>query len=125
MGEKTRNLKRMADLLKSGATMLSDSCPQCSSPLFKARGKIWCPTCNKQVLIVKEGESASNLIGQSMFDNVEQVVFTKLQTTIQQIKDEVDPSKLKELGVLVLMWLDALEKLTALKTSKSKSVSSH
>ena len=119
MGEKKRNLKRMADLLKSGATMLSGSCPECSSPLFKIRGEIWCPTCNKQVLIVKEGESASNLIGQSMFDSVEKIVFSKLQQNIQQIKEEEAPSKLNELGVLILMWLNILEKLKELKKSKS------
>ncbi|UCH01731.1 MAG: hypothetical protein JSV20_07760 [Candidatus Bathyarchaeota archaeon] len=119
MDEKKRNLKRMADLLKSGATMLSDSCPECSSPLFKIRGEIWCPTCNKQVLIVKEGESASNLIGQSMFDSVEKIVLSKLQQNIQQIKKEEAPSKLNELGVLVLMWLDVLEKIKELKSKRS------
>jgi UPF0148 protein len=48
-----KNIENMAELLRSGNTMLNKSCPECNSPLFKNRkGEIFCPSCNRKVLIV-------------------------------------------------------------------------
>ena len=45
--------KKMADLLKSGHTMLNLACPECNNPIFRNKsGDIFCPICNRNVLIV-------------------------------------------------------------------------
>ncbi|MGD2142812.1 MAG: Sjogren's syndrome/scleroderma autoantigen 1 family protein, partial [Candidatus Bathyarchaeota archaeon] len=44
------SMKSMAELLRSGATMLSRSCPECDSPLFKLKsGDIVCAKCQRRV----------------------------------------------------------------------------
>jgi UPF0148 protein len=44
MGNKDENVKKMAELLRGGSTMLSHSCPDCKTPLFKLTdGEIICP----------------------------------------------------------------------------------
>ena len=45
-------VKRMAELLKSGAKMLAEHCPKCSSPLFDIKGKTYCIDCNRSVVIL-------------------------------------------------------------------------
>ncbi|MBD3343267.1 MAG: hypothetical protein GF353_29490 [Candidatus Lokiarchaeota archaeon] len=51
---------KMADLLRSGYTMLNLACPACNNPLFRdTNNKIYCPICNKQVIVKKEGESGT------------------------------------------------------------------
>jgi len=118
MSDEKRQLKRMADLLKSGATMLSDHCPECSSPLFKIHDEVWCPNCNKRVIIVKEGEPIPDLVGLTLLDDVKRIVLAKLQENTQQIKNERDPAKLQELGNLISTWLEVLERLKRIqKTS--------
>ena len=49
------NAKIMAELLRSGHTMLNLACPECNNPLFRNLNKeIFCPICNKKVLVKKE-----------------------------------------------------------------------
>ncbi|MEM1578651.1 MAG: Sjogren's syndrome/scleroderma autoantigen 1 family protein [Archaeoglobaceae archaeon] len=43
-----------AMLLRKGAKMLSYFCPECHFPLFEAEDKIFCPNCEKEVIIEKE-----------------------------------------------------------------------
>ncbi len=48
-------IKDMASLLRKGATMLDKYCPQCNGILFRLRNNsIFCPKCQKEVVIVKE-----------------------------------------------------------------------
>ena len=114
MNEKTQ-LKRMADILKMGGTMLPELCPECSSPLFNVQNEVWCINCNKRVIIVKEGEPIPDLIDSTVLSNVEKILFMKLQETSQQIKSESDISKLQELGCLMSTWLEVLDRLQKLK----------
>ena len=56
------SMKQMAELLRSGAKMLSQSCPECGSPLFQLKsGEIWCANCQRRVVIVSEGEDVYSL----------------------------------------------------------------
>jgi uncharacterized Zn finger protein (UPF0148 family) len=49
----SENIKKMADLLRSGYTMLNIACPVCNNPIFQNREKNkFCPTCNREVLVV-------------------------------------------------------------------------
>ena len=52
-------VKKMAEALKAGATMLNEACPVCSSPLFKMPSdEIYCLKCNRKVILVKTEEEA-------------------------------------------------------------------
>jgi len=45
-----------AKLLRKGAKMLSYYCPECHFPLFQSEGKIFCPNCNREVVIEEKVE---------------------------------------------------------------------
>ncbi len=48
------NIKKMATLLRSGATMLDKYCPNCNYILFRLKNdQIYCPICDREVIIVK------------------------------------------------------------------------
>jgi uncharacterized Zn finger protein (UPF0148 family) len=51
----------MADLLRSGSTMLNIACPVCNNPIFRSKDQnIFCPTCNRKVLIVNDKHQPNN-----------------------------------------------------------------
>lgn len=110
MSEDREQVKRMSDLLKSGATMLFEHCPVCNTPLFKIGDEVYCSKCNKRVLLVKDGREDS-IKGLILLDEVEKTVMGKLQETTQLVKNEQDSAKLRELGGLLTVWLEILDRI--------------
>lgn len=106
------DVKKMADMLRAGATMLSEQCPSCNSPIFKLRsGELWCPKCNKRIVMVKPGEETTRTIGNILLEVTEENILTKIQELNQIIKQEKDPVRLQHLGEVLSTWLEALEKV--------------
>ena len=107
------NMKSMADLLRSGATMLSRSCPECGTPLFQLKsGDIVCANCQRRVVIVPEGEEATAEAGIRL-ESVEKVIVEKLVTLGEAMSQEGDPEALRPLSELMDSLLGNLERLRA------------
>lgn len=100
----------MADLLRQGATMLSDQCPECNSPLFRINGEVWCPRDNKRIMIVKEGEEARGEAAVSLAE-VERTILAKIQDSNRAILEERDPASLERLSSQLVKWLEAMERV--------------
>ena len=116
-----RVIKRMAELLKSGAIMLNDYCPYCHVPLFKLKsGEIICPSCGRRVIYVKEGEEevAEGLVA---MESVRRTLLKKIKELNTLIDMESDPQQLMIKINLLSSLLEALDKLnTILKNLKSR-----
>lgn len=106
----------MADLLKSGATMLFEHCPQCNSPLFKIDNQTWCPSCNQQVVSVKEGNNVEYAMT-TFLQTLEEKIVTKIEEISQQLLIEQDISKLTHISNLISVQLDILTKIKKLNQS--------
>ena len=111
----SEDVKRMAELLKSGATMLSDVCPNCGSPLFKVKGDTFCAKCNKPVVYARATGPQATVSPSMLLESVEQTVIGKISETNDLLKTEKDPEKLSVYSNLVFGWLSMLEKLRSLK----------
>ncbi len=111
MSNDTAPVKRMADLLKAGATMLFEHCPQCGSPLFKLNDEIRCLTCDKRVVIVKSDEEIPDVSKADLLNELEVRVLSKLLEVSNYVQEETDISKLAALGSLLSTWLDVLGKV--------------
>jgi len=108
-------MKEMAELLRKGATMLSYSCPECQSPLFQLKnGEIWCQNCQRQVVIVPEGEESKVEAGLKLID-LEEAMVTKLASFANHISETDDPVKLKETSEVIDALLTTLKKLREVK----------
>lgn len=110
-------MKQMAELLRSGATMLSHSCPECASPLFRLKtGEIWCARCQRKVVIVAEGEEAMVESG-AQLASVEKALIDKLVTLGGRLSQEESPSEIGETARVMDSVLAALERLRKIRKS--------
>jgi UPF0148 protein len=108
-------VKRMADLLRSGATMLQETCPVCATPLFRLGKDTFCPKCNRPVAIVKSAEEEVRLASQQVLDNLDQAILEKIAELNAAIKNEHGLTPLRELGEAVKTYLSALEQIRKLR----------
>ena len=117
----SEDVKRMADLLKSGATMLSDVCPECGNPHFRVKGDTFCAKCNKPVVYARPTGPQATVSQSVLLETVEQTIVGKISETNALLKLEKDPEKMSVYSNLVFGWLSMLEKLRSLRDSDRES----
>ena len=116
MVKDSENIKIMADLLRQGATLTEYACPACSSPIFKLRnGDLWCASCKKRVIIVKEGEPEPETTDPKFFSSLESTILDKIQEIEKELREEKNTEKLQNLGATLATLLKNLEKIRKMK----------
>lgn len=58
-GETEDKSAKLAEALKRGWKMLSETCPKCGSPLFQAGGEVVCAVCGTKYVLVSSDEEAA------------------------------------------------------------------
>lgn len=119
MQESTDNtpIKRMANLLRQGATLTDLSCPACASPLFRLNdGTLWCAKDEKKVIVVKEGQeppkpAASN----KAYERLEATLLAKISAIETKIEKTPDIEELQKLTQALSELLNSLEKVKKMK----------
>jgi len=109
-------VERMADLLKSGATMLSDTCPQCNSPLFKLKDELLCVKCNRPVVVIKATDDESGVVAAQALGRLEQTTLMKIDEINSALKVERDPEKIEKLRLSLSDWLTVVERVRKLRS---------
>jgi len=108
-------VKRMAELLKSGASMLQETCPECGTPLFKRGTETFCAKCNRPVVIIRNANDENRLVTDQILESTEQTLLAKIQQVNNLLKTESDPERLLAYGNALKTWLDAIDSLRKLK----------
>ena len=105
----------MAELLKSGAAMLPETCPECGTPLFRKGSETFCPKCNKPVVIITSVEQETRLMADRILEDSEQTLLSKIQEINMAMKIEKEPERLVQYGNALASWLEAVERLRRLR----------
>jgi UPF0148 protein len=108
-------VKKMADLLKSGASMLQETCPQCGTPLFRKGTETFCAKCNRPVVIIRNADDETRLKTDQILDGTEQTLLSKIQEVNISLRTETDPSRLLNYGNALKTWLETIDKIRQLK----------
>ena len=94
-------VKKMADLLRAGAAMLSERCPICGLPLFRLKsGEVVCPV-HGRVYIVKTESEATRITVQGVLENLERVAAEEIAKALEKRGQGLDG---------LVKWLDVLER---------------
>lgn len=111
-------IKRMAELLRQGATLTDLACPQCSSPLFRLQdGTLWCGTDEKRVLLLKEGEEPPKVTISPAMDKLEATLMAKVTDLQDKIQHTENVEELTKITTALGDLLDNLEKVKRIKKS--------
>jgi len=108
-------VKKMADLLRHGATMLAQACPQCGSPLMKVGEDIYCATCDRKIVIVKEGQQVDSIALRSLIPELKETLVRKLRAVTELVGEETNVDALAKLAGLMLLLLQSLQQLEKVK----------
>jgi UPF0148 protein len=114
-------VKKMAELLKSGAAMLPETCPECGTPLFRKGDETFCPKCNKPVVIIRSAEQETRLMADRVLEDLEQTLLAKIREVSMAMRIEKDPEKLLAYGNALASWLGSIEKVRRLRIHNSGS----
>lgn len=106
-------VKKMAELIKSGAVMLPETCPMpgCHLPLFKTKtGEVVCPV-HGRVYVVKSDEEAREVkttVSLALtLDRIEERAVMEMNAMITE-RSEIEPTDL-------IKWLEVVERVRRIK----------
>ncbi len=115
--DKKKALKRMSELLRSGATMLAEKCPVqgCTMPLFRLRsGEVLCPVHGK-VYMVKSDEEAKEVATRVSTAKVLDTLESRIIGILERASREPEAIGYRE----IIGWLEVLERIRRIKKELS------
>ena len=99
-------IRKMADLLRSGAAMLAERCPVCGLPLFRLKsGEVVCPI-HGRVYIVRDESEVVQVTVQGVLENLERLVAERLSVLLKEAQSAGD-----DVAPRISNWLDVLERV--------------
>ena len=108
------SIKKMAELLRQGATMLAQGCPQCGSPLMKMDDDVYCATCDRRIVVVDSQEQVGSQAVKALIPELHETLLKKLKTLNNIIEAENDTEALTKLANLMVLLLQSLERLESM-----------
>ena len=109
--KKDSSIKKMAELLRQGATMLADACPQCGSPLLQVGDDIYCAMCDRRIVYADSDEEVESEAVRELIPKLRETLLAKLDTLNDVIEKENDAESLTKLANLMVLLLQALHRL--------------
>ena len=109
------SVKKMADLLRRGATMLADACPQCGSPLFKVGDDIYCAKCDRRIVYADPDEEVETQAVMTLIPELRETLIGKLKSLNELVDSETDIESLTKLANLMVLLLQSLHRLENMK----------
>ncbi len=106
-------IKRMAELLRRGATMLAESCPNCGAPLFKVKDKVYCASCDRRFgpEPTPTDGTADEGMPATVVSSVRTVVSSKIEALLSLFEKESNLDALAKTAELLSVLLDILVKV--------------
>lgn len=112
LSKRDADIKKMAELLRAGATMMAETCPDCKVPIFRLPdGEMICPGCDRKVVFAKSTEAEKVAAQSSAASELEDVMQRKVKLIKEKMEKTDDPKELEGLSRSLSSLLDALEKV--------------
>jgi len=105
--------KKMAQLIRAGATLTSYTCPVCGTPLLRLKtGEYYCANCDRPVVIVRsDAEEKEVMIRYGLMD-IRDTLYERLVMINNELKETKDIDRINELVRSMVLILEAYDKIT-------------
>ncbi len=110
-GKNDQPVKKMAELLRRGATMLADACPQCGSPLLKVDEDIYCAHCDRRIVYADSDEEVETYAVKALIPELHETLLRKLRSLNDLVEAEDNIESLTKLANLMVLLLQTLHNL--------------
>ncbi|MHA1958888.1 MAG: Sjogren's syndrome/scleroderma autoantigen 1 family protein [Candidatus Thorarchaeota archaeon] len=111
-------VKKMGELLRRGATLLAQACPQCGSPLLKVGEDVYCATCDRRIVIVQSEDEVDAQAVKLILPELRETLLTKMKSLNEIIETEDNVEELTKLANLMILLLQAMQKLQGLSDNE-------
>jgi uncharacterized Zn finger protein (UPF0148 family) len=78
-------------------------------------GDLWCGKCEKKVIVLKQGEEASQVTSSMVLESVEATLLARVQEIQKKMQNTKDMEGLQKLGAALSTLLDNIEKIRKAK----------
>ena len=120
----------MAELLRSGYTMLNIACPVCNNPIFRDKsGEKFCPSCNRKVIfndkttiqnkektlsLDENAQSNKTEYNNNVFKSLNDVIIKKIQWIAEKLNIETQLDLIEKYTQILSNFYDILKKFSSL-----------
>ncbi len=107
-------VKKMAQLIRTGAKLTGYTCPVCGTPLLLLKtGDYYCAKCDRPVVIVKSDEEEAQIKMRIGLAEVRNTVFSKIMDLNDQLRKASvnNVGEVQEITRSLLMLLETFDKL--------------
>jgi UPF0148 protein len=110
-------IKKMAKLLREGATMMDKSCPKCGNLIYRLPNKkIICPSCNSEIIIqndtpLQQSQSSDISSKPQSFVPLLNTLQIKLEYLTQKLQNETDFSQIERIINILEKTINIYEKI--------------
>ncbi len=113
VGSRDLVAKKMAQLIRAGATLTSYTCPVCGTPLLRLKtGEYYCANCDRPVVIVRsDAEEKEVMIKYGLMD-IRDTLYERLVMINNELKETKDIDRINELVRSMVLILEAYDKIT-------------
>lgn len=109
-------VRKAAELLKMGATLLPDTCPMCNVPLIRFRGDVFCPKCGRKIILVRGDREAVAARAPIALADVEENIIAKILDVNARLASMEDLDDIKKAGEVMNILLKTLSLVRKLRT---------
>lgn len=108
-------VKKIAQLVRSGATLTSYTCPACGTVLVKLKtGELYCANCEKTVVLVRTEEEAQQALEVVQLREVRRIIFEKILRLGREI-ERLETNELVDHLRAMSLLLDVFERLSKIQ----------
>ena len=115
-------LRKMTELLRTGAVMLDLTCPICGLPLFRLKsGEVVCPVHGK-VHVVSSEEEARRVRVDAIIEELEELAATRLASLMRDALSSADEEPALD---LMIRWLEVIERCRRIRSVREAKQTPH
>ncbi|KUO82546.1 MAG: hypothetical protein GU356_09070 [Pyrobaculum sp.] len=116
-------VKKIAQLVRAGATLTSYTCPACGTVLVRLKtGELYCANCERAVVLVKTEEEAQQALEVIQLREVRKIIFDKILQLGKELERLSASEMIDHLRSMSLL-LDIYERLSRVHVETAKATS--